>query len=98
MRTTPSQLVGIQSDVRAFYFDRGIWAFGREIEDAMDRAADKATKPERKTAVRQQILNSYIAPEDTSKRFRDPSAGVKTEEAPKSLFMEQELDGAGWLA
>lgn len=64
----------------------------------MDKAAEKATKPERKNAIRQKVLNSYIAPEDTSKRFRDPSAGVKVEDKPNSLFMEQELDGADWLA
>lgn len=95
LRVRPSDLVGIRGSVKAFYFDRGIWRFGNNVEVAVDAAEQQARKTRGKKSkvneamvslARQQTLDKMlkIDPVKTKGRFKDPALNFKGPSKGKS--------------
>lgn len=72
----PSDLLGFDSPIRAFYFDRGVWLFASRLESDMDTASERAKSDKAKQAARLKVMNLYLASDEepVAKRFKDPAA------------------------
>ena len=83
----PSDLIGFESDVRAFYFDRGIWLFARGLEAEMDAASNRSKTEKGKNGARKRILDFRLrsADPETPRKFKDPAAPVGVPKAPEDV-------------
>lgn len=76
----PSEIIGLQCDIQAFYLDRACWMYGTQLDSKIDQAANAAKNDVgRQTAV-SQVMNKALnqgrieGPTKGSKaQFRDPA-------------------------
>lgn len=69
----PSDLVGIESDLWAYYFDRAVFTFGRAIETELDKAGRSSGKKKKTDAQIEMARNSIMAKWLGLRRFADPT-------------------------
>lgn len=96
----PSQLVGLSSSTKIFYFDRAIWRFGTKVENALNEVENSKHgkgKPKSQqwvTLNRQRVLDKYLGATEAekAKRYKDPavSLGGKPSSAPASKVKMQD--------
>jgi len=78
--TRPSELFAIADPLTAFYFDRAVTLFGKEVEAAMDEAAEGAKTGKDAQRRRQLALTKYMKTSDGQHvpgTFKDPSAAAR---------------------
>ena len=75
-RCRPSELVGYVEPIKAFYFDRGVWMFGTEIDNALATADQNAKNPKFARAARARVLANYLRGGESTGRYRDPATEV----------------------
>lgn len=83
-RTPPSQLVGIQNDLTAYYFNRAIMLFGSTMEDELKQAGKKAKTDRGAQMKAQMVYNRWMTmPGDSLVgKFRDPMGIAKKSTPP----------------
>lgn len=67
--------------MRAFYFDRAVTTFGKQVENAMDEAAEGAKNAKQAKRKRQLALARFMKNADGSiatGTYRDPSARARS--------------------
>lgn len=73
----PSELYHITDPLTAFYFDRMVTTFGKEVDAALDEASEGAKNRNEVKRKRGMVLARYLKNEDgtTPKgTYRDPAA------------------------
>jgi hypothetical protein len=78
----PSELLGLEDKLIAYFFDRGIWFFGSHVESEVDKAGEGAargvkSKGNREALVngaRQRALDKLLDGKTAKSKFRDPMA------------------------
>ena len=91
---------------KAFYFDRGVWQFGRRVEGEMDlaesRVSKRLTNPKFKQQARQNAMSKILDGPNAKGRFKDPAvtkgpqkpaAFNKPEEEPEIVAMDDSFGG-----
>ena len=73
VRTRPSELMGIQHDAVAFYFDRVVAGIGTAIEQEIETAQQKSKNAAGAAVKAQLVLNKWLRAEGGA-RYRDPMA------------------------
>lgn len=71
----------ISDPLTAFYFDRAVATFGREVEAAMDEAAEGAKTSKDAKRRKQLALSRFMKTPDGKHApgtFRDPAAAART--------------------
>lgn len=79
-KTRPSEFLAIADPLTAFYFDRAVTTFGKEVEAAMDEAAEGAKTGKDAKRRRQLALTKFMKTSDGSHvpgTFRDPAAAAR---------------------
>lgn len=78
--TRPSEMMNISDPLTAFYFDRAVTTFGKEVEAAMDEAAEGAKSGKDARRRRQLALTKFMRNSDgthAAGTFKDPSAAAR---------------------
>lgn len=81
-RSKPSELIGLDSPVKAFFFDRALWIFCRKVENEMQEAEGREKNPKLAKAARTRVFNNYIHGGVQPGQFKDPAA-AKSEATPE---------------
>jgi hypothetical protein len=73
----PSELLHIEDELTAYYFDRAIFTFGKAVEAELERVSQQGKGKSKRTQAqinmaRQQVLNRWVG---GPRQFRDPAAG-----------------------
>lgn len=82
LKTRPSEVYAIEDEVVAWSFDRAVQIFGTNLDAAITEATDKTKTKKAAQAKAQQVLDRWLDSGDTkapsTRRFRDPAAGMKS--------------------
>lgn len=76
----PSDLLAIDDELTAYYFDRAVYTFGKALEAELDRVSQSTGKGKQKKSqtqinmARSQVMNRWLGP---APRYRDPVAEMQ---------------------
>lgn len=79
MKCRPSDLLGVDNSLTAFYVDRATWTLASTIESEMETAVTRLPKTAKEQAhhkARQRVLDQFLEFEAAAEpgRFRSPSS------------------------
>lgn len=71
----PSEILGLESKLEAYFFDRAVFYFGVAIDADVESSTRDAKTDKQRKVKQNMVMNRWGVAEGIRNRFKDPAAG-----------------------